>query len=128
MFTFNKKYFILTLVLFFIEVIIGVFVHDKIIRPFIGDLLVVILIYCFVKSFFKISVIKAAVFVLLFSYTVEILQYFKFVKYLGLQHSRFAQIIFGNSFSWIDMLMYTIGFAIILIAENVLSKKLVIKQ
>ena len=81
---FNWYYFVLTILLLGLEILIALFVHDGIIRPYIGDLLVVILIYCFVKSFVNTPVFMTAVLVLLFSYTVEILQYLKITNVLGL--------------------------------------------
>jgi len=51
MLTFNLKYLILTTILFAIEVLIALFVTDKIIRPFVGDVLIVILLYCLVSVF-----------------------------------------------------------------------------
>jgi len=81
---FNWYYFVLTILLLGLEILIALFVHDGIIRPYIGDLLVVILIYCFVKSFVNTPVFMTAVSVLLFSYTVEILQYLKITNVLGL--------------------------------------------
>ena len=122
MIIFNKKYFLLTILLFLIEVLIALYVHDKIIRPYIGDILVVILIYCFCKSFCKISNITLAIGVLLFSYCVETLQYLHIVKWFGLSNSKIANIIIGNSFSWEDILCYTIGIAIVLLIENLSFK------
>ncbi len=118
MFHFNKTYFLLTLLLFVIELLIGFFVHDAFVRPYMGDMLVVMLIYCFIKSFCKTPVLKTAIAVLIFSFTVEILQYFKVVELLGLQHSKIARIIIGSSFSWLDMLVYTIGIGIVLWIEK----------
>ena len=63
-----------------------------------------------------------AVSVLLFSYTVEILQYLKIINVLGLQHSGIARIVIGTSFEWIDLLAYTAGVAIILFVEKQLGK------
>ena len=118
MFKFNRKYLLLALLLFIIEVIIAVFVNDKFVRPIVGDFLVVILIYCFVKAFFNIPVIKAAVAVLIFAYTVEILQYFKVVKLLGLQKSKLANIIIGNTFQWGDLVAYTLGILLVIFIEH----------
>lgn len=101
---FNWYYFVLTILLLGLEILIALFVHDGIIRPYISDLLVVILIYCFVKSFVNTPVFMTAVSVLLFSYTVEILQYLKIINILGLQHSGIARIVIGTSFEWIDLL------------------------
>jgi DNA integrity scanning protein DisA with diadenylate cyclase activity len=123
MLRFNKNYFLLTLLLFIIELLIGVFVHDTIIRPYIGDMLVVVLIYCFIKSFCNTPVVATATAVLIFSFTVEILQYFKVVEILGLQNSKIARIIIGSSFSWMDMLMYAIGIVLVLWAEKKCTRK-----
>ncbi|WP_333600889.1 ribosomal maturation YjgA family protein [Flavobacterium sp.] len=123
MFRFNRVYFGLAVALFFIEVAIALFVHDKIVRPYIGDVLVVILIYCFVKSFLNLPVMTTAVCVLLFSYTIEILQYFNLVQKLGLEHNKLARIVIGSSFGWEDFLAYTIGILIVIFVEIIVAKK-----
>jgi len=116
---FNGKYFLLTVLLFLIEVIIALFIHDRYVRPYVGDLLVVVLIYCFFKSFFNIPALPTALAVLLSAYAVEVLQYVRYVEFLGLQHSRLANIILGNSFEWIDLLAYTIGVGGIIFCERI---------
>ncbi len=123
MFTFRFNYFILTIVLLVTEIAIAIFVHDDFGRPYLGDVLVVMLMYCFFKSFVNIAVKKLLVFVLLFAFTIELLQYFKFVKLLGLQHSTFANVVLGNSFAWNDMLAYTAGILIVLFLESYLGTK-----
>jgi uncharacterized membrane protein len=123
MIRFNKTYFTLTVMLLLIEIFIASFVHDKVIRPYIGDVLVVILLYCFVKSFLKTSAVKTAIGILLFSYLVECLQYFKFVSIIGLQKSKIATTIIGTSFSWLDIVAYTTGIVIVLLLERRISGK-----
>lgn len=118
MFKFNKKYFILAIILLIVELIIGFYVHDQFIRPWGGDFLVVILLYCFVMCFLNISLYSAAIYVLIFSYIVEFLQYLHIVKFLGLQKSGAANIIIGNSFAWSDILAYTLGIALVLLLEK----------
>ena len=39
-------------ILFLIEAAIALWVHDRFIRPYIGDVLVVVLVYVFVRIFF----------------------------------------------------------------------------
>ena len=123
MIKFRYRYFIFAVIIFLVEVFIALFVHDEIIRPHIGDLLVVILIYCFLRSFINIPAWKMAVFVLVFAYIVEMLQYFKIIELLGLGQYQLAGIIIGTSFSWIDILAYTLGIGIVLIIENFATKR-----
>lgn len=123
MLKFQYRYFIFAVILFAIEVYIALFVHDEIIRPHIGDLLVVILIYCFLRSFLNLPVLVIAIATLLFSYIVEVLQYFNLVQILELQNSKLARIIIGTSFSWLDILSYTIGIIIVLLIEKIFNSK-----
>lgn len=117
MFRFNKKYFLLFILLFITEVIIAIYVHDSFIRPYVGDFLVVIMVYCFVMACLEAPVKVAATGVLLFAYLVETLQYFNLVKHLGLEQSRLANIIIGNHFEWTDMIAYTLGVVLVVLVE-----------
>ncbi len=116
---FSPLYFCLTVLLFVIEVLIAAYLHDEFIRPYAGDFLVVILIYCFVRSFVQAPVVPVALAVLAFSYLVETLQYFNLVKLLGLEHSRIANIVIGNYFTWVDIIAYTLGIAFTIFIEKV---------
>jgi hypothetical protein len=123
LFRFNFTYFILTILLFATEIIIAVFIHDTIIRPYIGDLLVVILIYCFIRSFLNTPVLPTAIGVLLFSFVIETAQYFNIVHVLGLQEYRWAKIIIGSSFAWGDIACYISGIVLVVFIEKVLTPK-----
>lgn len=124
MLTFRPRYFLLFILIFLIEILIASFVNDEFIRPTLGDFLVVILIYCFVRSFFNLSVLTSAIFVLIFSFVVESLQYFRIVDLLGLQNSKIARIVIGTVFSWLDILAYTLGICFVLIVESKTSSKI----
>ncbi len=115
---FQKKYFFLTLLLFLIEVLIAICIHDKFIRPYIGDVLVVMLIYCFLRIFVKGKTIVIAFSVFLFACIVELLQYFRFIEILGWEDSKLAKTIIGHSASYIDLLAYFAGFLLILLFEK----------
>ncbi|MGZ3751786.1 MAG: ribosomal maturation YjgA family protein [Mucilaginibacter sp.] len=119
MIRFNKTYFLLATFLFLIEVLIGRYMHDALIRPYGGDFLVVILLYCMVKSIINTPVFRTACCVLVFAYLVEISQYFHLINLLGLQRSRIANLILGNYFSFTDMLVYTLGILLVIVAEKI---------
>lgn len=116
-FHFNVRYFLLAVLLFITEVIIALYVRDNFVRPYLGDYLVVILLYCAVQTFIKASVWTVAVAVLLFAYLIEALQFFHFVKLLGLQDNKLASIVLGTGFEWADLLAYTLGVATVVLIE-----------
>jgi hypothetical protein len=122
MLKFNKIYFALTVLLLLTEIVIALFVHDRFVRPYVGDFLVVILIYCFVKSFLNLSVWFTAVSVLCFSFCVEITQYFNLIGKIGLQDSGIAKAVLGNSFAWEDLVAYVAGIAFVVIIEKLCLK------
>jgi hypothetical protein len=59
-----------------------------------------------------------AVSVLLFSYVVEVSQYFHFIRHLGLQQSRLANLILGSGFEWKDLVAYTLGILLVIGIEK----------
>ena len=105
----NKKYIYLTIVLFLIEVCIAVFLKDTFIRPIFGDVLVVILLFSFVRILYYGERLKLIIGVLLFSFTIEILQYFQFASILGLEENKIAKIVLGATFNKLDLLAYVVG-------------------
>jgi hypothetical protein len=113
----NSKYILLTLLLLVIEITIAVFVHDQFIRPFFGDFLDVIFVYCGLRIF-KQNILKTALMSLFIAYFIEILQYFKFIEITGLIKFKMLAVVIGNSFSWLDMLAYSLGFVFIVLIEN----------
>lgn len=124
MLKFKFGYLILALLIFSVEILIALFVHDNFVRPYVGDFLVVILIYSFLRSFLNLSVRTVAVISLLFCYLIETLQYFNIAEKLGLQNSKPAAIIIGNSFSWTDIFAYTAGILFVLLSEKMIQNKI----
>ena len=101
-----------------VEVFIAAFLHDRIVRPYVGDLLAVVFLYCLVRSVVTTPVRPTVAAVLLVAYGIEVLQYLHLLTYVGLQHSRLAAVVLGNHFEWGDMLAYTLGALGILAAEQ----------
>jgi hypothetical protein len=121
--TFNRNYFGFAVLIFVVEVLIALFVRDKFVRPYLGDVLVVILIYCFVRAFFDVRVVPLAMGVLFFAFAIEFLQYINIVDILGLRESKLASTVMGTSFAWEDILAYVAGIVIVLVSEKYLVKK-----
>ena len=73
-------YIISFLVIFCIEVLIALYVRDRFIRPYVGDMLVVVLVYSFVRIFLPTGIPRMPFYVFLFACFVEVLQYFRLVE------------------------------------------------
>lgn len=117
-----KKRIIYTLcflAILIIEIVIGIYAHDDIIRPFVGDILVVVLIYCFIRIFIPRSLRWLPAYVFTFACFVEILQYFQFADIMGLSKNGLARIVLGATFDWGDILCYAIGCLILLLVEYI---------
>jgi len=127
-FKFSLKYFLLTIVIFLIEVLIATKLKDIFfVRAYLGDVIVVILMYTFIKSFIEINNNQKLILgIFIFSCLVEFAQYFTVADKLGLQPGSVMYIVVGNSFSWIDILCYAAGCLLlyIFIAINNFKEKI----
>jgi hypothetical protein len=123
MFQFKRNYFVIFLVLLLAEIEIALFSKHPFIRPFLGDILVVILLYCLLQSFLKIKKIISAVIVLLISFVVESLQYFHVADWLGLEPNSFWSIVIGTHFSFWDLVCYISGILLVLLIEKLSDLK-----
>ncbi len=115
-------YAILFFVLLILEVIIALFVKDDFIRPFGGDIIVTILLCCFIRIFKPDGVKLLPLYVFLFSVAVEIAQYFDYVEILGLNNNKFFSVLLGTSFSWYDIVCYGAGCVLFFAMEYTINK------
>ena len=114
---FNKTYFLGFLILFIIEGLIAYFLKSGFIRHTFGDFLIVILLYCFTKSFIKTKPLPVAISVLVFAFIIEFLQMGNLLKQLQLQDHSVAILILGSTFQTTDLVAYTLGIFTVLIFE-----------
>jgi hypothetical protein len=122
MIKFNKIYFVLTLLLFLIEILIATYATGFM-RHTIGDYLCVILIYTFIKSFAKVSNNKTAFFVLVIAYSIEFIQLTDLQKLYPSEYSKTLKLILGTSFSFGDLVAYTLGIITALVIEVLVSDR-----
>ena len=118
-FRFSLKYFLISIFIFIVEVLIATVFKDLFfVRAYLGDVIVVVLMYTLILSFFKVeNRTKLIIELFIFSVIMEVLQYFKIADVLGLKPGSMAAIIVGNSFSWIDILCYGVGCVLIYLIE-----------
>ncbi|WP_298895571.1 DUF2809 domain-containing protein [uncultured Psychroserpens sp.] len=115
---FNKPFFASSLLLLLTEVGIAAFLSEGFIRHTFGDFLVVILIYCFLRSFIQTKPIYIAIVVFIIAFVIEFLQLFNLLDYLNLRHNEMATIILGSTFEVSDLIAYTLGILTILLIDK----------
>ena len=111
-------YFIITIILLIIEVLIALFVHDSFVRPYVGDVLVVAVIYTLIRIFIPNKVKLLPLYIFLFGVFVELMQYANIVKLLGLQDNRFFSVLVGTTFDINDIICYGVGCLLIAIGSK----------
>lgn len=89
--------------------IVKLFNENLFIRGFIGDIIVISLIYFFIKIFYSFHALKLTLFTLIIAFTIEFLQYLKLMTFFGLEHNKIARLILGSVFDPYDLIAYTLG-------------------
>ena len=106
-------------VLLIIEIFIALFVRDNFVRPYVGDMLVTVLLCALLRIFFPEKLPLLPLYVFLFAAAVEVAQFFDIVKLLGLENIGFLSIIIGRTFSFADIICYAVGSALFFLLEMV---------
>ena len=109
--TFRPFYALATAILFVIELLIALYMHDAVIRPYGGDILAVVLVYVGLRAVTPMSVRTAVVAALLIAFAIEFGQLFHVLTYVGLSHNRIARIVLGGVFDVADLGCYVVGAA-----------------
>lgn len=96
------------LALLVIEILIALFVHDSFIRPYVGDVLAVAVVYFFLRIFIpeKYPWLPAAV--LAFAVLAEGLQYFHLAERLGITNPLLRTVL-GSVYDTKDIACYAVG-------------------
>ena len=115
-------YSITFVLLLLTEILIALFVKDRFIRPYAGDILVTVLICCFLRIISPTGLPGLPCFVFLFAAAVEVGQYFDIVLLLGLENNRIISTLLGRTFSFPDLLCYAGGCILFAVFQYLLTK------
>ena len=116
---FRTGYALLTLLVFVVEVLIALYVRDRFVRPYLGDVLAVILVYLGLRAVLRIGVTAAAATAFAVAVAVELGQLIGIVHLLGLSDSAVARTVLGTGFEAWDFVAYAAGAVIAVLAEAV---------
>lgn len=110
MFAISRWHLVLALLVFAVEVIIATRLpHVSWIRAYLGDVLVVILLYAMIRSVLRINDYLVLLLVFVFACGIEFAQYFHVAERLGYVRGDVMYTIIGNTFSWGDIVCYAAG-------------------
>lgn len=96
-----------------IEIIIGKYINDSFIRPYVGDVLVVMVLYCLIRAVVPNGVKLMPLYVFLFAAAVEVLQGAGLSNIPFIAERPVLKIVFGSVFDWKDIACYAVGCAIV---------------
>lgn len=114
----RAAYAFAALAIFLIEVLIALFVRDSFIRPYVGDVLAVALVYAALRAATPLGLRPAIILALAIALAVELGQLFGVARALGLDSNPVARVALGGSFDPADLVAYLAGAALVLAAEN----------
>ncbi len=117
------RFAVAAILLLITEIGIALFVHDRFVRPYLGDVLVVILLYCLIRTLRPQGLRLLPLYLFLFAGVVEVAQYLQVLTWLGLAHIRLLQVLVGTRFSWWDMLCYLAGCGVCALLDRHIQKK-----
>lgn len=112
------------LITFVIEAGIAAFVHDTVVRPWLGDSLAVALLYLAIRAMTPLGMRWSVAIALAIACAIEVGQAAGLVDILGLRHCRLARLILGSAFDPWDFLAYAGGAVAMIVAEAALRARL----
>lgn len=114
---------LLSALLLGIEILIGLFAHGWV-RSYLGDVLVVILLYTLVRTVIPNKIrhwLIIPTVIAVFAFAVEFLQLWGFCDRFGITNE-LLRIIIGTGFSFIDLACYLAGIIPCYVSEFLLAK------
>lgn len=114
------RYFMIFCIGLVIEIYIGLYIKDTWIRPYVGDILIVPVVYWFLRVIFPEKPRRLDVGVILMAILVEFSQAIHLDRLLKIQGTVLG-IIVGSTFDWKDIFCYGLGGLLVFVVEKSLN-------
>ena len=103
---------------FAVEVFIAIAVHDRFVRPYLGDSIAVILVYVSLRAVTRLGVLPATATAFGVAVLVEFGQFVGITHILGIHGSVVARTVLGTGYDPHDFLAYAGGALAVLAVER----------
>lgn len=107
--TFRPGYAVAAAILLAVEILIALFVKDAFVRPYLGDVLAVILVFAGIRAVIAAGPWTAAAIALSIAVVIEFGQLIGILNILGLAHHQWLRVVLGTGFDVKDLLAYAAG-------------------
>jgi len=107
-------YALLAGAVFLIEVVIALWWRDGFVRPYLGDVLAVALVYLALRAATRLDPLGVAGVAVVVAVAIELGQLVHVLDAVGLGHNRLARIVLGGVFDPRDIACYLVGAALAL--------------
>jgi hypothetical protein len=111
-------YLAVAIVLFAIETLIALIIRDDFIRPYVGDILAIALVYATLRALAPLSVAHALTLTLAIALAIEGSQALGLLDALGLRSNLIARTVLGGVFDWADLAAYAAGAILVAAIER----------
>ncbi len=111
-------YLIAFILLFCVEFAIATYLKGGFIRGYLGDLLVVILVYAGLMTVSILSVKTGLLTTGIVALSIELLQLIDLTQYFEGNAKKVATLVLGSHYSWLDLLMYALGILLVWLLER----------
>ena len=101
-----------------VEVGIALFVRDRLVRPYGGDVLAVLGVYLFARAVTRWRWPVALAAALGVAVLVEVGQAMGVLAMVGLERVSVARTVMGTGFDWLDFVAYALGGLIVTVVER----------
>ena len=105
-----------------IEVAIALWVRDRWIRPYGGDVLAVMLVYCALRAVTAWRWPTALAAAMVVAIGVELGQLAGLLSLLGLRATSAAGVVLGSGFDLLDFAAYALGGVVVAVVERVRAR------
>lgn len=114
----KSRYALLAGAVFLIEVAIASWWRDGFVRPYLGDVLAVILVYLVLRAGTRLDQVGAAGVAFAVAVAIELGQLIHVLDALGLADNRLARVVLGGVFDPADLLCYLVGAILALVLDR----------
>jgi hypothetical protein len=121
------RYAVATLAVLAVELVIALFVRDAFVRPYVGDTLAVVLLYCAVLSVLELPRASVALGALGVALFVELTQAFTLVDRLGLGEVAIARVVLGTYCDGHDIVAYAAALPLLALMERATTSRAAVR-